>query len=319
VTYALTMPEREAPLGPPKQGAKQQGKEPQEQEPERKTPLGPTGLKYVCLVNPINPERAVMRHTVLAGVLDVAAENLKNTSDVRLFELGPVYLARPGERLPEEPRRLALVLTGTRLAEFWADSMDAAAVKQPLDFFDLKGVVGGLAADLHLPEVMYRPSPAPYLHPGRAAEVVAAGKSLGHFGELHPKVAQAYDLANRTVLVGELDVEALQAALPPRYAFRPVPRFPAALRDIAVVVAEEVTAERLEAEIRAGGGELLRGVRLFDVYRGESIAPGCKSLAYALTYQADDRTLTDKEIDKAHQKVEGRLKHTLKATVRGKE
>jgi phenylalanyl-tRNA synthetase beta chain len=294
VTYGLTAPAREAPLGLPLR-------------------------EYVRLVNPINPEREVLRQTVLAGVLDVAAENLKHEADVRLFELGPVYLTRPGERLPEEPRRLALVLTGTRLPEFWSDSQNSAVTKQPLDFFDLKGVVEALAADLHLADVKYQPSTVSYLHPASAAEVVAGKRSLGHFGVLHPKVAQAYGLANRTVLAGELDVEALQAALPPRYGFRPVPRFPAALRDIAVVVPEAVTAEKLEAEIRAGGGELLRQVRLFDVYRGESIAPGTKSLAYALTYQADDRTLTDKEIDKAHQKVQARLQHMLKATIRGKE
>ncbi len=287
--------------------------------PEREAPLGMAAGDYVTLLNPINPERAAMRKTVLAGVLDVTAENLKHEADVRLFELGPVYLPRQGERLPEEPRRLALVLTGTRLAEFWTDSAEGAAGKQPLDFFDLKGLIEALAADLHLPEVQYRLSTAAYLHPAAAAEVTAAGKSLGHFGVLHPKAAQAFGLANRTVLAGELDVEALQAALPPRYAFRPVPRFPAALRDIAVVVPEAVTAERLEAEIRAGGGDLLRQVWLFDVYRGESIAPGTKSLAYALTYQADDRTLTDKEIDKAHQKVQARLQHVLQATVRGKE
>ena len=101
--------------------------------------------------------------------------------------------------------------------------------------------------------------------------------------------------------------------------FRPVPSFPAALRDIAVVVEEAVTAERLEAEIRAAGGDLLRGVRLFDLYRGGSIPPGTKSLAYALTYQAEDRTLTDKEVDRAHRKIEDRLKHVLSARIRGKD
>jgi phenylalanyl-tRNA synthetase beta chain len=98
-----------------------------------------------------------------------------------------------------------------------------------------------------------------------------------------------------------------------------VPRFPAALRDVALVVAEDVTAERVAAEIRAAGAGLLRGLRLFDQYRGDSIGAGLKSLAYALTYQADDRTLTDKEVDKAHKKIEDRLKHVLKAQIRGKE
>ena len=98
-----------------------------------------------------------------------------------------------------------------------------------------------------------------------------------------------------------------------------MPRFPAALRDVALVLAEDIPAERVVGEIRAAGGELLRQVRLFDLYRGDSIAAGTKSLAFALGYQADDRTLTDKEVDKAHKKIEDRLKHVLKAQIRGKD
>ena len=98
----------------------------------------------------------------------------------------------------------------------------------------------------------------------------------------------------------------------------PVPRFPPALRDIAVIVAEDIPAARIEQEIRTAGAPLLAGMRLFDLYRGESIPAGTKSLAYALTYQAEDRTLTDKEVDKAHKKIEDRLKHVLHAQIRGK-
>jgi phenylalanyl-tRNA synthetase beta chain len=290
ITYSLTMPEKETPLGLPPQ-------------------------EYVRLLNPISAERVVLRHTVLAGVLEVTAANLRHTGDVRLFEIGPVFLPRPGDKLPDEPPRLALLMTGRRAPEFWAEG--AAGPAAPVDFFDLKGVIETLDSDLHLPEVSYRPSQAPYLHPGRAAELVVRGKTVGSFGQLHPKVALAYDLGDRVVLAGEFDLNALLSAVPERYTYTPVPRFPAALRDIAVIVEEATTAERLVAEIRTAGGELLRGVRLFDLYRGSSIPEGTKSLAFALTYQADDRTLTDKEVDKAHKKIEDRLKHVLKAQIRG--
>jgi phenylalanyl-tRNA synthetase beta chain len=294
ITYSLTMLEREEPLG--------------------------AGKEYVELANPVTSERKYMRRTVLAGVLEAAAANLRHTADVRLFELGPVYLPRSGEKLPDEPRRLALVLTGKRREPFWDDS---TAVRtggdEALDFFDLKGVVEALASDLHLPVVQYRPSTAKYLHPGRAAELVVNGQSAGHFGQLHPRVAETYGLGSRAVLAGELDVEALREATPARHLYAPVPRFPAALRDVALVVEESVTVERVAAEIRAAGGELLSAVRLFDLYRGGSIPAGHKSLAFALSYQAEDRTLTDKEIEKAHKKIEDRLKHTLKALIRGKE
>jgi phenylalanyl-tRNA synthetase beta chain len=174
-------------------------------------------------------------------------------------------------------------------------------------------------ADLHLPEVSYRPASAPHLHPGKAAELLVRGQAVGSFGVLDPRVAEAYELGNRTVLAGELDLEAILAAVPSSYTYVPVARFPAALRDIAVIVDESVTAERVLAEIRVAGAPLLREVRLFDLYRGESIPAGKKSLAYALSYQADDRTLTDKEVDKAHKKIEDRLKHVLKAQIRGEE
>ena len=117
-------------------------------------------------------------------------------------------------------------------------------------------------------------------------------------------MAEAFDLAGRAVLVGEFDLEALQAATPARHGYTPVPRFPAALRDMAVIVDGDDAGRARGGEIRAGGGDLLRGVRLFDLYRGDSIGAGTKSLAYALTYQADDRTLTDKEVDRAHKKIE---------------
>ena len=310
ITYSLSTPEKEAPIKP-------QG--------EVLRTLGVMD-DYIRLKNPISTERTVMRQTLLAGVLEVAANNLRHSSDVRFFEIGFVYLpldVSRNDKLPVEPRRLALVLTGNRAQEFWSDSLDVSRNdkqrndKLPLEFFDLKGVIEDLVGDLHLPEVRYQASAAAHLHPGRAATLWSAAKLLGEFGQLHPTTAVQYGLSERIVLVAELDVDALQAALPSRYNFKPVSRFPAALRDIAVVVPETITAERVLAEIHTAGGDLLRGVRLFDLYRGTSIPPGTKSLAYALSYQAVDRTLTDKEVDKAHKKIEDRLKHILKAQIRG--
>lgn len=293
ITYALTMPEREAAL------------------------IGQRD--YVRIKNPISSERVVMRQSVLASVLEIAAANLRHTDDVRVFELGFVYLPRSGEILPEEPRRLALVLTGPRRPEYWGDGSGNAGGKEPLGFFDLKGVIEAVVTDLHLPQPSYQPSTVSHLLPGRSATLRLSDKTIGDFGQLHFKTAEAFGLGTRPVLVAEFDLEVLQGLVPVRYQYTPVPRYPAALRDVAVVVAESITAERVAAEIRTAGGDLVRGVRLFDLYRGDSIPAGTKSLAYALTYQSDDRTLADKEIDKAHKKIEDRLKHVLKAQIRGKE
>ena len=200
--------------------------------------------------------------------------------------------------------------------EFWADG----SVDRPeFDFFNLKGVVEALTADLHLPAVSYRPAKTAHLHPGKAADLLVKGQPVGSFGQLHPKASEAFGLSGRVVLVGEFDLDAILKAVPERYKYVPVPRFPAALRDIAVIVDEAVTAEQVVKEIRGAGGAVLASLRLFDVFRGDSIAAGTKSLAYALTYQADDRTLTDKEVDKVHKKIEDRLKNVLKAQIRGQD
>ena len=173
---------------------------------------------------------------------------------------------------------------------------------------------------MHLANVTYQPAKdVPHLHPGRAARFVVNGVDVGSFGELHPKVASAFKLAERAVLVAEFDLEAIFAAIPSRFAYRAISHFPPVLRDVAIVVADEVPAERVLAELKTAGAELLDDVRLFDVYRGESIPAGTKSLAYALTYRVSDRQLGDKEVDKAHLKIEGRLRHVLKAQIRGKD
>src|SRR5262249_54519749 len=153
-----------------------------------------------------------------------------------------------------------------RRGEYWDET--AAGPAPLLDFFDLKGIVEAMARDLHLPETSYRQSSTDYLHPGKSAEFLISNKAVGNFGEMHPRIAQAYGLADRTVMAGEFDLETILSAVPERYAYIPVPRFPAALRDIAVVVDESVTAERLLKEIRTAGGDLLCDIRLFDVYRG---------------------------------------------------
>lgn len=274
--------------------------------------------EFVRLVNPVSPERAVMRRSLLPGLLQVVHHNLEHTDSVAMFELGFVYLPQAHEPLPAEPRRLALALCGRRTPPAWDDPQ---GVPPPAyDFYDLKGLVEALTRDLHLAAVAFAAERrVPWLHPMRAATLTLAGQPVGHLGELHPKVAQAFGLAERAVMVAEFDLEALVAAVPIRYSYRPFSPFPPAKRDIAVVVAETTTAEQVLAEIRAGGGELLTEATLFDVYRGPGLPQGTKSLAFALTYQSHKGTLSDKEIAKAHEKIEGRLRHVLKALIRGKD
>jgi phenylalanyl-tRNA synthetase beta chain len=292
ITYALTAREREAPHVP--------------------------GGDYVEIRNEISADRKVMRRSLLASVLEVAETNLRNTETVKLFEAGFVYLPKRGERLPEEPRRLAIVMTGRRRAASWDDPQGEKPAG--IDFFDLKGVVELLADRLHLPKVAYQPvREVPFLHPGRSAQLSVNEKPVGVFGEMHPKAAEVFKLGGRTVQVADLDLEAILASVPERFRYTPVSLFPAALRDIAIIVDEALPNERVVAEIRNAGGDLLRDVRLFDLYRGEPIPEGKKNLAYAFTYQAADRTLTEGEIGRAHKIIEDRLKREFKAQIRGRD
>lgn len=271
---------------------------------------------YVTLLNPISPERSVLRRSLLPGLLEVAVRNLASAESVALFELGSVFLP-DSTNLPKEPQRLAIVLSGRRTATAWDDA--SANVPAAFDFYDLKGILVRLGTELHLPPLTFEPTKlVPHLHPGRAATILLNGKPIATFGELHPNVARAFGLVDRSVLVADIDAEALLAAVPQQYAYRPFNTLPAAKRDVAVIVPEELPMDRVLAELQAAGGELLTSAELFDVYRGDSIPAGTKSLAFALTYQPKEKTLTDKEIDKAHQKIESRLVHVLKAQIRGK-
>jgi phenylalanyl-tRNA synthetase beta chain len=167
----------------------------------------------------------------------------------------------------------------------------------------MKGVIETLVAGLYIQGVSYRTSEHTSYFPGRAADLLLVGEPVGTFGELHPLVCEAFGLSGRVILAAELDLDALLAGISGAVALQPVSNYPAIYQDIAVVVDETVPAAEVEAAIREAGGWLLRGIRLFDVYYGQQIGEGKKSLAYALTFQADDRTLRDEDADRIRSKI----------------
>ncbi len=223
-----------------------------------------------------------------------------------------MFLPQPEQVLPGEPRRLALVLSGVRTQVTW----DLPASGK-LDFYDLKGILEALLEGLHIQNVTYEPAPEePSFHPGKCARIRAGETPLGAFGELHPLVKEHYDFGEAPVLAADLDLEGLLDSLPESYTISPVPGFPAVLEDIAVSVEESLPAAQVEALIRQAGGKLLVGARLFDIFRGEQIGAGKKSLAYRLTYQAPDRTLTDGEAAQIRGRIVRRLEQELGAKLR---
>jgi phenylalanyl-tRNA synthetase beta chain len=187
-----------------------------------------------------------------------------------------------------------------------------------MDFYDLKGVVEAVVDGLHLPEAGYRPAEHPSFRPGRTANLVVGDQRVGWFGELHPLVTQAaVGTTVAPVLAADFDLELILDSIPARYITSGVSRFPPVVEDIALVVDEGLAASEVETLIRQTGGAMMTDVRLFDLYKGDQIGAGKKSLAYRLTYQAEDKTLTDAETAKVREKIVRRAKEVLGAALRG--
>ena len=271
----------------------------------------PEGLEYVRLRNPITPERTVMRRSGMATMLELLEHNAKFRPGLALFELGPVFLPVEGETLPHEALRLNIGMTGA-----WDTASWDKAQSQPMDFFDLKGVVEALLDGLHLTEVRFQAANHPSFHPGKCAEVWVGEEVLGVMGELHPQVRKNYAFGQDPVLAAEFDGEKLTRLSSADFANKAISSYPAMVEDIALIVDESVPADALEALIRQSGGKLLVDVRLFDVYRDEKLGSGRKSLAYQLTYQAFDRTLTDKDALNIRNRIVKQTKNVFGAQLR---
>ena len=268
----------------------------------------------VALHNPLSEEREVMRTSLLPGLVRAVARSQSRQAErVPIFELGHVW--SPGsDVLPDERRHLAFVLAGPRRAALGDDA--------PFDFYDAKGVVEAIMRPLlrAVPEMRTDAAldrDAPYLHPARRATIAVAGVRVGALGELHPDVGDAFDLVSRAVYA-ELWVEALLEAkarvgLPQA---KPLPKFPAVLRDIALLVpVEHPAADIARAFVEAGDG-LVEDVRLFDEYRGEQVPKGQRSLAFRVIYRDPEATLTDKRVEKVHQRLAQTARDRFGATLR---
>jgi phenylalanyl-tRNA synthetase beta chain len=266
---------------------------------------------YVQLVNPIASDRYVMRQNLLSSVMEVVERNARIRARMALFEIGPVFIASEEGDLPDEPQRLAIVLTGPRSLPGWQPADTAA-----MDFYDLKGILAALLEALHIEAVRYESAGHPSFHPGKQAKVQAGEREIGVFGELHPVIRQNYDLPGSPLLAAELDLDMLLPLIPERYISQPVPAYPPVLEDLALVVDETLPAERVAEVIHQAGGKIVTGVRLFDVYRGEKIGAGKKSLAYSLTYQAPNKTLTDRDVAGIRTRILRRLEQELGAALR---
>lgn len=249
--------------------------------------------KALELKNPLRRDQGVMRTSLVPGILDTVQGNLhRRNNDLRLFELGRVFLPRQGELLPSEPRRLAAAMVGQRNPLHWA--WRASSV----DFFDLKGVVEGLCSELRIQDVEYLGDGCPsFLAAGAAARVVSGQKELGFLGELDPDVQRRWDL-EAPVLLFEMDLEALMELSVSMPKFSPLPKFPEVVRDLSLLVGEEVPSGRLLQFITDNGGRWLERVVLYDLFQDpDKLPPGTKSLTFRIWYRSQEGSLTDQAVN----------------------
>jgi phenylalanyl-tRNA synthetase beta chain len=264
----------------------------------------------IGLRNPISEEMSVMRPTLLPGLLEAVRFNLnRQVTGTLFFEIGRAFIPRTEEVLPAEPQKLCCALAGMWTPKQWySDAEDA-------DFFTAKGILEKLASSLHVRSVSLDRKSLPFLHPAQSCVVNINGRDSGWLGMIHPRIASEADLPENTAVL-EIELENLiKAALEP-VPYEEIPRFPSIQMDLAIVVDDAVCEGDVEGVIKEHGGDLLREVRLFDLYRGEQLDAGSKSLAYSLSFYALDRTLRDEEVRSTYEGIIAALGERLGARLR---
>ncbi|KAB7705999.1 phenylalanine--tRNA ligase subunit beta [Bacillus aerolatus] len=266
--------------------------------------------ELIKLAMPMSEERAFLRLSIVPQLLEaVAYNNARQIDSLALYEVGDVFLKETGAELPAEEEHLAGAITGLWEENPWQGE------KKAVDFFVAKGLLEGLFAKLGLSErVAFKKADISGMHPGRTAAVELDGEAIGFVGQVHPQ--QAKDLDIKETYVFELKLSPLFAAETEAVAYEPIPRFPSITRDIALVVDSSVEAGELQAIIKEAGGELLKDARVFDLYEGEHIEAGKKSIAFSLKYFDPAKTLTDEEVVKVHNGVLDALKEKAGAELR---
>jgi phenylalanyl-tRNA synthetase beta chain len=259
------------------------------------------------LMNPMTVEQEYLRPTLRANLLNVINPNRRyEEGGLRFFEVSRIYIAKPKE-LPDERETLCGVIAGLRYEQSW-DVKNAA-----VDFYDAKGIVEALMERLNT-VVSFEPSADAGLHAGKQAAIAVKGTKIGVVGEVHPKVLLHFEI-NEPVYLFEIDLQTLSGLFAVETRYRQLPKFPAVVRDIALVVDIEVTHQKLTDIMR--GFSLVKNIELFDVYSGEQVPAGKKSLAYRLTFQSPERTLKEEEINGVMKGLLNKLAKDTGATLRG--
>ena len=274
--------------------------------------LAPTDplRQAVQIANPLSEDQSIMRTTLLPSLLANAQHNRNHQiNDVQFFECSKVFVPNGTAEHPNEPERVAGIIAGNLGAGVYGNPL------RPADFFDIKGVVEGLLDRCGLSDYTVVQTDHPTFHPGRRAEIRIKDKTLCVFGEAHPEVLEAYDLPHKAYLF-ELDFNKLGDVTESTTQFEPIAIYPSVNRDLAIVLDTDTPASRPTEIIKSAGGELISSLHLFDVYVGEQVPEGKKSLAFAIEYRSTTETLTDEIVDRIHGEILEQLERELGATLR---
>ncbi|WP_277673505.1 phenylalanine--tRNA ligase subunit beta [Piscibacillus halophilus] len=268
------------------------------------------GLEPVALALPMTDLHSHLRLSAIPELLSSVQHNVaRNQYNVALYELGSIYLQKEKDQQPEENMRVAGVITG-----LWEDH-PWQGEKKPVDFFVIKGILEGLFVHLHDEEVAFEKAELDRLHPGRTAVMKLNDDIIGYVGQVHPTVQKEYDLQDTYVF--DLNLDQVLEAVQYREDYRVITKYPAIAQDLAFVVDRDLPAKQLEDAIKEQGQPHLETVRVFDVYQGEHMEEGKKSIAFNLIFQNDERTLKDEEIEEARQKIVKHLENEYQAVLRG--
>jgi phenylalanyl-tRNA synthetase beta chain len=264
----------------------------------------------VQIANPLSVDQSIMRTTLLPSLLANAQRNRNHQiNDVQFFECSKVFIPSGTDEYPNEPERVAGIIVGNLGAGVYGDPF------RPADFFDIKGIVEGMLNRCGVSDYTITHTEHPTFHPGRRAEIRVKDKTLCVFGEAHPEVLENYDLPNKAYLF-ELDFGKLVDVVELMKQFEPIPIYPSVNRDLAIVLDADIPASRPIDIIESAEGELVSSLHLFDVYTGEQVPDGKKSLAFAIEYRSTTETLTDEIVDQVHGGILERLEQELGATLR---
>lgn len=269
--------------------------------------------KAVPIMNPLSDEYPLVRTTLLSSIFDNLARNLaRKNDDVALFEVGSVFFpkALPVTELPDEVVKIAGAITGRRNAQGWNQTNDM------VDFYDAKGIIEELLANLRVTRYTVEAGTHYAMHPGKTALFKKGRDVIATVGEVHPAVLSAYGIT-KPVYIFELDATTVIKYMAKDLKYKALPKYPATSRDLAMLVDVDVNAADIEKAMTKAAGQNLTQITLFDVYTGKQVEEGKKSLAFSLTFQSNDKTLTDAEIDPAIEKIVAKLQKDFNANLRG--